>query len=109
MCRPEEDRAPREVPTRPNLLLCIYADPANRRIVDLANAVNLSHGEVAFSADFFAVRPKDPHKSNGSLLLEVRNRGKSRIISLVDGGNWAIQQDAGDGWLLRNDYTIASP
>src|SRR5690349_10765849 len=66
------------------------ANPHNKRIVDLANAVNLKNGEVEFSADFIAVRPKDPHKGNGSMILENPNRGHSRIISLVDGGNWNV-------------------
>ncbi|HKF24475.1 MAG TPA: alpha/beta hydrolase domain-containing protein [Candidatus Acidoferrum sp.] len=80
----------------------------NRRIVDLANAVNLEGGEVEFSADFIAVRPKDAKKGNGSMLLEVPNRGRSRIISLVDGGNWDLSGDAGDAWLLRRGFTIVS-
>jgi alpha/beta hydrolase family protein len=80
----------------------------NRRIVDLDNAVNLKDGEVEFSADFIAVRPKDAHKGNGALLLEVPNRGRGRIISLVDGGKWDLSEDAGDAWLLRNGFTIVS-
>jgi hypothetical protein len=84
------------------------ADQANRRIFDLANAVNLSHGEVEFSADFFAMRPKDISKSNGSLLLEIPNRGSTRILSLVDGGDWELKHDAGDAWFLRNGYTVAA-
>ena len=84
------------------------ANPHNRRIVDLDKAVNLKDGEVEFSSDFIAVRPKDGGKGNGSLLLEVPNRGHSRIISVVDGGNWDLANDAGDGWLLRNGYTIVS-
>ena len=83
-------------------------NPHNARIVDLKNAVNLKDGEVEFSADFIAVRPKDAHKGNGSLLLEVPNRGRGRIIGLVDGGKWDIVDDAGDAWLLRNGYTIVS-
>jgi hypothetical protein len=84
------------------------AHPHNRRIVDLANAVNLANGEAAFSADFVAIRPKDPKKSNGSMLLEIPNRGNTRIVSLVDGGNWDLSGDAGDAWLLRNGYTVAA-
>src|SRR5262249_54683492 len=61
-----------------------------------------------FSADFIAVRPKQPQKGNGSLLLEIPNRGRSRIISLVDGGDWDLANDAGDGWLLRQGFTIVS-
>ena len=84
------------------------ANPHNQRIVDLDNAVNLKNGEVEFSSDFIAVRPKDAHKGNGSLLLEVPNRGRGRIIALVDGGDWDVGADAGDAWLLRNGFTIVS-
>ena len=83
-------------------------NPHNKRIVDLANAVNLNNGEVEFSADFIAIRPKDPSKGNGSMLLESPNRGHSRIVSLVDGGDWNVANDAGDGWLLRNGFTFVS-
>jgi hypothetical protein len=80
----------------------------NTAIVDLANAVNLKNGEVEFSSDFIIIRPKDAAKGNGSMLLEVPNRGRSRIIALVDGGDWNVERDAGDAWLLHNGYTIAS-
>jgi hypothetical protein len=80
----------------------------NAAIVDLRNAVNLHNGEVEFSADFIAIRPKDLQRGNGSLLLENPNRGHSRIISLVDGGDWNIEHDAGDAWLLRHGFTIVS-
>jgi hypothetical protein len=80
----------------------------NARIVDLSNAVNLKDGEVEFSSDFVAVRPKNVHLGNGSMLLEVPNRGNDRILSLVDGGDQDLSHDAGDAWLLRNGYTIVS-
>ena len=84
------------------------ANPHNQRIVDLANAVNLKNGEVEFSADFVAVRPKELHKGNGSMLMEVPNRGRARILSLVDGGDQDLAKDAGDAWLLRNGFTVVS-
>ena len=84
------------------------ANRHNQCIVDLSNAVTVKNGEVEFSSDFVAVRPKDPHKSNGSLLLEVPNRGHARILSLVDGGDQNLAADAGDAWLLRNGFTIVS-
>jgi hypothetical protein len=84
------------------------ANPHNRHIVDLDNAVNLKNGEVEFSADFIAIRPKDPHKGNGAMLLENPNRGHSRILSLIDGGDWDAARDAGDAWLLRHGFTFAS-
>jgi hypothetical protein len=84
------------------------ANPHNQGIVDLGNAVNLKGGEVELSSDFIAVRPKDANKGNGSLLLEVPNRGHGRIISLVDGGELDLKNDAGDAWLLRTGFTIVS-
>ena len=83
-------------------------NPHNAGIVDLGNAVTLKNGAVEFSADFVAVRPKDAQKGNGSMLLEVPNRGRARILSLVDGGDLDLKTDAGDAWLLRNGYTVVS-
>ncbi|HXJ90967.1 MAG TPA: alpha/beta hydrolase domain-containing protein [Candidatus Binatia bacterium] len=84
------------------------ANAHNARIVDLKNAVNLRDGEVEFSANFVALRPKDPGKGNGSLLLENPNRGHSRIVALVDGGDWDASKDAGDAWLMRHGFIFVS-
>lgn len=83
-------------------------NPHNAQIVDLRNAGNLKDGAVEFSADFIAIRPKDAGKANGSMILDVPNRGNSRIVALVDGGDWDLARDAGDGWLLRKGFTIVS-
>jgi hypothetical protein len=84
------------------------ANPRNLRIVDLRNAVNLKDGQVEFSSDFIALRPAEARKGNGSMLLEIPNRGRGHIVALVDGGDWDLASDAGDAWLLRNGYTIVS-
>jgi hypothetical protein len=84
------------------------ANPHNQPIVDLRNAINLKDGDVEFSSSFVAVRPKDASKGNGSLLLEVPNRGYANILSLVDGGDENLSTDAGNAWLLRNGYTVVS-
>ncbi len=84
------------------------ANAHNRAIVDLSNAANLKNGEVEFSSDFVAIRPKDASKGNGTLLLENPNRGHSRILSLIDGGDENLSQSAGDAWLLRNGFTVVS-
>ena len=60
-------------------------NPHNRRIVDLRNAVNLKNGEVEFSADFVAIRPKDARKGNGSLLL---GSPQSRAVPHSFAGRW---------------------
>ena len=84
------------------------ADPHNRAIVDLGNAVNLSDGEVAFSSDFIALRPKDASKGNGSLILESPNRGHGRIVSMVDGGDVDLAANVGDAWLLRQGFSVVT-
>ncbi len=84
------------------------ANPHNQGIVDLGNAVNLKDGEVEFSSDFVALRPKDPAKSNGSMILEIPNRGKRIIVAFIDGGDTDVAKSAGDAWLLRSGYTIVS-
>ncbi|HTW38719.1 MAG TPA: alpha/beta hydrolase domain-containing protein [Steroidobacteraceae bacterium] len=80
----------------------------NRGIVDLEKAENLKGGQVAFAADFIALRPKEASRGNGSLLLEIPNRGRVRIVSLVDGGDPQLSRSVGDAWLLRSGYTIVS-
>jgi hypothetical protein len=88
--------------------LLAIANKHNQRIVDLSSAVNLKDGAVEISSDFIAIRPKDAHKGNGSMILEVPNRGQGRITGLVDGGDWDVSTDAGDAWLLRNGFTIVT-
>ena len=84
------------------------ANAHNRSIVDLDNAVNLANGEVEFSSDFYVVRPKDLKRGNGSMLLEVPNRGRSCLIGMADGGSCNLTHSAGDGWLLANGFTVAA-
>ncbi len=83
-------------------------DSHNQGIVDLDKAENAKDGAVEFSSDFVAVRPKNTARCNGSTLLEIPNRGSSRILSIVDGGDWDLHSDPGDAWLLRNGYSFAA-
>ena len=84
------------------------SNPHNQRIVDLSRAATLPAGQVEFSSDFVAVQPKDVRHSNGTMLLESPNRGDAFILRLIDGGEEDLAHDPGDGWLLRNGYTIVS-
>ncbi len=85
-------------------------DAHNRGIVDLDKAPRNAEGEVEFSADLFLLRPVQG--GNGALLLEIPNRGGKSMLRLVDGGTYSIDpttaSDFGDGWLLRQGYTIAA-
>jgi len=80
----------------------------NRQIVDLDKAPRNAQGEVEFSADLYLYKPKDMNKGNGAVLFEVSNRGGRGILRLVNGGNSSdANGEFGDGFLLREGYTIA--
>ena len=50
--------------------------PRNGGITDLALAPEDQGGMVGFSGEFSILRPTDPARGNGRLLLDVLNRGK---------------------------------
>jgi hypothetical protein len=79
------------------------ADPHNTGIVDLDKAPRNAAGEVEFSADLYLLLPING--GNGSLLLEIPNRGGKGILRIVDG---AGPTPYGDGWLLNLGYTLAA-
>jgi hypothetical protein len=79
-------------------------NPHNTIIVDLDKADRDQKGEVEFSADVYILKPKDPNRSSGSLLLEIPNRGGRGIVRLA---NFATNQsEFGDGFLMRQGITI---
>lgn len=78
-------------------------DPHNRIIVDLDKAPRNAAGEVEFSSDLYLLRPI--HGGNGSLLLEIPNRGGKGLLRIVDGAS--AEHPWGDAWLLRQGYTLA--
>jgi hypothetical protein len=80
----------------------------NRQIVDLDKAPRNAQGEVEFSADLYLFKPKGMAKGNNAVLFEVSNRGGRGILRLVNGGNSSDPNaEFGDGFLLREGYTIA--
>ncbi len=86
-------------------------NPHNRAVVDIDKAERDADGAVEFSADFCVLRPKNPEKGNGALLLEISNRGGKSILSIVNGGRGsrdpATAEEFGDGFLLNQGYTVA--
>src|SRR6202021_1661385 len=50
--------------------------PANRPIVDIDKAPRDAAGRVAFSADLYALVPKESARGNGLALFDVANRGR---------------------------------
>ena len=58
------------------------ADPRNAVISDLDRAPRNAQGRVEAVADVIILRPADPGRGNGTLLVEAPNRG-NRLIGLL--------------------------
>ena len=84
--------------------------PLNRGIVDIAKAPVNDAGQVEFSADLFMLKPRDPAKGNGTLLLEPPNRGSKALLATFNRGKAVVDPaDSaafGDGLLLNEGYTL---
>src|SRR3954466_16086240 len=60
------------------------ADPRNAVISDLDRAPRNSQGQVEAVADVIILRPADPLRGNGTLLMEAPNRGFRLIGQLLN-------------------------
>ena len=87
------------------------SNPHDQAVVDLGLAKRNAQGQVEFSADFALLRPVAADKGNRSVLLEICNRGAVRMLSVVQGAavseHPSTPADFGDGWLMRQGYTLA--
>lgn len=86
------------------------ASPANAMIADLGLAPRDENGLVRFRADFSIVRPVDPNKGSKTVLVELPNRGRRRIIDTFNLTNAAesASPGPGDGFLFHRGFSIAS-
>ncbi len=86
-------------------------DPHNVVIADLGLAPRSAQGRVEAVADVVILRPADPSRGNGTLLLEVPNRGRKLALQLFDdvpqaGANTLLAAgDAGAGFLAGRGIT----
>src|SRR5690349_20702700 len=89
-------------------------DPSDRRnvlIQDILLAPKNARGMVEYVATFTLLRPLDPAKGNGVLLHDMVNRGSKLMLPTFDrtcamGEATCDLEDAGDGFLFRQGYTI---
>ena len=83
---------------------------ANETIADIKLAPRNEQGLVEFSADFRILRPDDPSRGNGRLLLDVLNRGKALALRNINSAPDIAPDappDPGNGFLMRQGYTLA--
>ena len=88
------------------------ADPKNAIIADIDKAPRDDKGLVEATADVVLLRPADPLRGNGTLLVDIPNRGRKLASELFDdalqgGSNDADKAaDAGIGFLQAQGYTL---
>ena len=84
--------------------------PANRIVADLDKAPRDAVGKVEFSSDFFLIKPKDIARGNGAVLYEVSNRGGKGMLGFFNHATGSADpktpSDMGDGFLMRQGYTL---
>ncbi len=88
-------------------------DPKNRLnkiIVNLAKAPRNRRGRVEYWSDFCILKPVDMVRGNGKIFFDAPNRGTKRIVSFLNDApatnDPSNLEDAGNGFLMRQGYTI---
>lgn len=82
---------------------------ANARIVDLDRAPRDARGEVVSSADVVIYAPTDAARANGSVILDVPNRGGMSALTMNRPVRGATPPDEiGDGFLMRRGFTVVA-
>jgi hypothetical protein len=87
------------------------SDPRNAVITDIGLAPRNARAMVEYATDIYILRPVDRSKGNHKLFFESNNRGNIRSFSVMNdarsGGNDpTTPADAGNGYLMRQGYTI---
>ena len=87
--------------------------PENVEIVNLDKAPKNAEGRVAYSTDFYILKPVDLTKGNRKMFYGVINRGNKLDLVLMNNAPYNDQtndptrpEDAGNGFLMRQGYTI---
>ena len=82
----------------------------NKIIVNLDKAPRNRRGRVEYSTDFLILKPIDMARGNGKIFYDAPNRGGKRILAFLNDGPQSNDpttlQDAGNGFLMRQGYTV---
>ena len=86
-------------------------DPRNAVIVDIANAPKNARGMVEYDTDFYILKPVNLANGNHRLWFEINNRGNMPSYpqmndARVTNNDPTSAADAGNGYLMRQGYTI---
>ena len=83
----------------------------NKAIVNLDKAPRNRLGRVEYWSDFCILKPVDMARGNRKIFYDAPNRGSKRIVSFLNDAHAtndpSALEDAGNGFLMRQGYTIA--
>jgi hypothetical protein len=86
-------------------------NPLNKIAVNLSKAPRNRRGKVEYWSDFCILKPFDLARGNGKLFFDAPNRGGKRIVAFLNdapqSNDPSTLEDAGNGFLMRQGYTIA--
>lgn len=89
------------------------SDPLNAAIVNLDKAPRNERGMVEFTSPFLILKPVSMARGNGKLFYVVNNRGNQQALGYFNYApsgpginNPLTAADAGDGFLMRQGYTV---
>ncbi|MFZ4408999.1 MAG: alpha/beta hydrolase domain-containing protein [Paracraurococcus sp.] len=84
------------------------ADPRNAAMADIALAPRNAAGRVEAVADVVILRPVEAARGNGTLLLEVPNRGRKLDLPLFNDADADERKgEPGNGFLYAQGFTLA--
>ena len=82
----------------------------NDRVTDIHLGVSGKNGMVSFSSDFAILRPLESERGCRRIVFDVVNRGRKTVMgnfNSTDGSTDPVGPiDPGNGFLMRNGYTI---
>ena len=88
-------------------------DPLNAVLVNIDKAPRNANGLVEFTAPFFILKPQDMTKGNQKIFYVINNRGNKQALGYFNFSpagpginNPLTAADAGDGFLMRQGYTV---
>ena len=85
-------------------------DPRNAVITDIALAPRNIKGRVEYATGVYILRPVDSARGNHRLFFEITNRGNNLSFGQMNdataGNDPTTAADAGNGFLMRQGYTI---
>ena len=85
--------------------------PLNKAIVNLDKAPRNKRGRVEYWSDVYLLKPIDMERGNKKIFVDPTNRGGKQIVSSLNdapqNNDPSTLKDAGNGFLMRQGYTIA--